>query len=156
VQNTTWHWRAHITNLLSEDYFAIIRTHLAPGGFFYFNTTSSADVQKTAASFFPHALRVYNFMAVSDSPLTLDKARWKKVLEDNRIDGEPACDRPDEEGQKLMTELLVRADTIHAAPIDSGLEARASVLARTQAALTVTDDNMVPEWRQIFRFQDPP
>ena len=156
VQNTTWHWRAHITDLLSQEYFAIIRTHLAPGGFFYFNTTSSADVQKTAATFFPHAMRVYNFMAVSDSPITFDKARWKKTLEDYRIDGEPAVDRSDEEGQKLMAELLEWADTLQAPPVESGLESRESVLARTQAALLVTDDNMVPEWQKVLRFQDPP
>jgi spermidine synthase len=156
VQNTTWHWRAHITNLLSEDYFAIIRAHLAPGGFFFFNTTSSADVQKTAASFFPHAMRVYNFMAVSDAPLSFDKALWKKTLEDTRVDGEPAVDRSDDDGQKLMAELLEWPDTIDAAPRDDGLETRESLLARTQGALTVTDDNMVPEWTKVLRFQDPP
>lgn len=156
VQNTTWHWRAHITNLLSEDYFAIIRAHLAPGGFFYFNTTSSADVQKTAASFFPHAMRVYNFMAVSDSPLSFDKARWKKTLESHRIDGEPAIDLSDPEGQKLMAELLEWPDTIDAPPREDGIESRDSVLARTQSAMVVTDDNMVPEWQKVLRFQDPP
>jgi spermidine synthase len=156
VQNTTWHWRAHITDLLSQEYFAIIRAHFAPGGIFYFNTTSSADVQKTAATFFPHAMRVYNFMAVSDSPITFDKARWKKTLEDYRIDGELAVDRSDEEGRKLMAELLEWADTIDAPPVESGLERRESVLARTQAALLVTDDNMVPEWQKVLRFQDPP
>jgi spermidine synthase len=101
-------------------------------------------------------MRVYNFMAVSDSPLSFDKARWQKTLEDYRIDGEPAVDRSDEEGQKLMAVLLEWADTIHAAPRDEGLESRDSVLGRTQAALLVTDDNMVPEWRQVLRFQDPP
>lgn len=156
VQNTTWHWRAHITNLLSEDYFEIIRAHLAPGGFFYFNTTSSADVQKTAATFFPHAMRVYNFMAVSDSPLSFDKERWQRMLEDYRIDGEPAVERGSEDGQKLMAELLDWADTISAPPRDDGLESRESVLVRTRAALLVTDDNMVPEWREVLRFQDPP
>ena len=95
-------------------------------------------------------------LAVSDSPLSFDKARWRKTLEEYRIDGEPAVDRSDEEGQKLMAELLEWADTIHAAPIESGLESRESVLARTQAALIVTDDNMVPEWQKVLRFQDPP
>jgi hypothetical protein len=95
-------------------------------------------------------------MAVSDSPLAFDKARWKKTLEDYRIDGEPAVDASSEDGKKLMDELVEWADTIHAAPQDDGLESRESVLARTQAALLVTDDNMVPEWREVLRFQEPP
>lgn len=156
VQNTTWHWRAHITNLLSTEYLEIIRAHLAPGGFFYFNTTSSDDVQKTAATTFPHAMRVYNFMAVSDAPLSFDKERWRRTLEDTRLDGEPIIDRSTERGRELWDETLAYADTIHEPPIDRGLESRESVLARTQAALVITDDNMVPEWRKVLRFQEAP
>jgi spermidine synthase len=156
VQNTTWHWRAHITNLVSAEYLEIVRTHLAPGGFFYFNTTSSADVQKTAATVFPYALRVYNFMAVSDAPLAFDKERWTRTLESYRIDGKPAIDTSDEDGKKLFDETVAYADTIEAPPVDHGLESRASVLARASGARVVTDDNMVPEWREVLRFQDPP
>jgi spermidine synthase len=145
VMNTTWHWRAHITNLLSTEFMELARAHLRPGGLFYFNTTSSADVQKTAATVFPHAMRVYNFMAVSDAPLAFDKPRWERTLA--RLDLEP----------KTHAELVAYADTITATPpLDHGLESRDSVLARTQAALVVTDDNMAPEWREVLRFQEPP
>jgi hypothetical protein len=43
-------------------------------------------------------------------------------------------------------------------PNDEGLEARDSILARASAAgaRVITDDNMVPEWRKVLRFQDPP
>jgi spermidine synthase len=156
VMNTTWHWRAHITNLLSVEFMELARAHLAPGGFFYFNTTSSDDVQKTAATTFPYALRVYNFMAVSDAPLSFDKARWRKVLTEFQINGERTVDTSTEDGKKLFEELYAYADTIAAPPVAHGLEARNSVLARTQGARVVTDDNMVPEWREVFRFQEPP
>lgn len=152
VMNTTWHWRAHITNLLSVEFMELARAHLQPGGLFYFNTTSSDDVQKTAASVFPSAMRVYNFMAVSDSPLVFDKGRWARTLADFAFDGKPAIDRSTEDGQKFYDELVTYADLIHQPPQDEGLEARESVLARTQAAAIVSDDNMVPEWRQVIRF----
>lgn len=156
VMNTTWHWRAHITDLLSTEFMQLAREHLAPGGLFYFNTTSSEDVQKTAATVFPYAMRVYNFMAVSDSPLSFDKMRWAKTLTSTSIDGEPAIDPAVEEDRALFTELMAFADTITAPPSEEGLESRDSVLARTRHAVVVTDDNMFAEWRQALRFQEPP
>ena len=156
VMNTTWHWRAHITSLLSTEFMELARAHLEPGGLLYFNTTSSDDVQKTAATTFPHALRVYNFMAVSDAPLTFDKERWRRTLATFAIGGVPAIDRSTEDGQKLFDELVAYADTLAAPPVPHGLESRDSVLARTQAAVIVTDDNMAPEWQKALRFQDPP
>ena len=158
VMNATYHWRAHSTNLLSQDFFQLVRQHMEPGAVFFFNTTSSEDVQRTAAATFPHAMRVYNFMAVSDAPLTFDKARWRKTLTDFRINGQPAIDLSTEDGRAFLEETVSYADTINQAPSNEGLEARDSVLARTVAAdaRIVTDDNMVCEWRKVLRFQDPP
>jgi spermidine synthase len=156
VMNTTWHWRAHITDLLSSEFMNLARAHLAPGGLFYFNSTSSDDVQRTAATVFPHAMRVYNFMAVSDSPLVFDRARWEKTLTSFTFDGVPAIDRSTEDGRRLFDDLVTFADTIDAPPTAEGLESRDSVLARTQLASVITDDNMAAEWRKVFRLQDPP
>lgn len=156
VMNTTWHWRAHITDLLSTEFMNLARAHMEPGGLFYFNTTSSDDVQKTAATVFPHAMRVYNFMAVSDAPLVFDKARWEKTLASFSFDGVPAIDRSTEDGKKFFDELVKYADTIDGPPDSEGLEARESVLARTQLATVITDDNMAAEWRKVLRLQDPP
>ena len=156
VMNTTWHWRSNITNLLSQEFMELVRGHLAPGGLFYFNTTSSADAQKTAATVFPYALRVYNFVAVSDAPFSFDKERWKKILTDYKMDGVAAVDTSTEAGQKRYEDLLSYADTVHAPPTDTGLESRESILARTKGDTVVTDDNMVIEWRTVFRFPEGP
>ena len=156
VMNTTWHWRAHITNLLSTEFMQLARAHLAPGGMFYFNTTSSEDVQKTAATTFPYAMRVYNFMAVSDAPLVFDRGRWEKTLGDFAFDGKPAIDRSTEDGKKFFDELVAYADLINGPPTDEGLESRDKILARTAMARLVTDDNMAPEWKQALRFPEPP
>lgn len=158
VMNTTWNWRASSTNLLSVEFLELVRAHLAPGGILLFNTTSSDDVKKTAATVFPHAMRVYNFMAVSDAPFTFDKERWRRTLLTTVIDGEHVFDATDEESRKALDELVDYADSIHESPREDGLESRESVLATTTAAgaLVITDDNMLPEWRKVLRFQNPP
>ena len=69
VANTSIHWRAHTTNLLSVEYLRLIRAHLRPGGVYYFNTTSSDDALKTAFVTFPYGVRFLNFAAVSDSEM---------------------------------------------------------------------------------------
>src|SRR5262249_33566446 len=92
VMNTTLHWRAHATNLLSVEFMQIARNHLLPGGVFYFNSTNSYDVQLTAARVFPHFLRVTNFVAVSDSPFGFDRPRWRRLLATMHVEGRPVLD----------------------------------------------------------------
>lgn len=157
VMNTTWNWRAHSTNLLSVEFLELVRARLAPGGILYFNTTSSEDAMMTAATTFPHALRVYNFIAVSDAPISFDKERWRRVLTTTKIDGVPIV-ADDEDGRRFVDEMMTYPDTLNGPPQDRGLEARESVLARAEAAgaRIITDDNMVTEWRKVLRFHDPP
>ncbi len=157
VMNTTWHWRAHATGLLSSEHMELARAHLAPGGIFYFNATRSLDVEKTAATVFPHALRFLQMMVGSDSPIAFDKARWENTLSTTSIDGRLVIDRSTPAGEAAFVRLSSLADSIDAhPPLVEGLEARVDVLARTRAARVVTDDNMVPEWRTVLRLQDPP
>lgn len=145
VMNTTWHWRAHITNLLSVEYMRLVRARLSPGGVFYFNTTWSEDAMKTAATEFPHALRVNNFVAVSDAPFGFDRERWKSVLASLTIEGQPALDPNSSEDRRIRDDLAGWSD----------LESRESLLLRTSGARVVTDDNMVVEWREPLRYPKP-
>ncbi len=154
VMNTTYHWRAHSTALLSVDFFEIVRAHLQPGGWLFFNTTGSEDAKKTALTAFPYGMRVYNFMAVGDSPIVFDKERFRTVLEAFRLDGEPVVDLSKESGRKLMDEMMEYGDTLTKPPDTEGLESRESVLRGVEGALVITDDNMVPEWRKVLRFHE--
>lgn len=157
VMNTTWNWRGHSTNLLSVEFLELARPHLSAGGILYFNTTSSEDVKKTAATVFPQAMRVWNFIAVSDAAFTFDADRWRRLLTTMKIDGAPVLD-DDDHGREVLEDLMRYPETINEPPRDEGLERRDSLLARADAAgaRLITDDNMVPEWRQVLRFQDPP
>lgn len=160
VMNTTWNWRAHSTNLLSVEFLNLARAHFKPGGILYYNSTSSDDVKKTAAEVFPYGLRVWNFVAVSDTPFSWDKDRWRSLLETMKIDGRRVAeiDPKDEDDQRWWKDVMHVPDTINEAPADDGLEARESMLARADqaGAKVITDDNMMPEWRKVLRFQDPP
>src|SRR5207249_4151190 len=73
VMNTTFAWRAHTSNLLSVEFLRLIRRHLNQGGVHFYNTTYSGEAQLTGATVFAHALRVLSFIAVSDSPIVVDK-----------------------------------------------------------------------------------
>lgn len=147
VQNTTHHWRAHITNLLSVEYLELVRTRLKPGGIFYYNTTWSNAAMRTAVEVFPHALRVINFMAVSDSPIAFDGARWRRDLEAWRIDGRGVFDLARELDRKRLDDVVALASTF--SDQQWSLERRDDLLARLTAmrVRVITDDNMVSEWK---------
>lgn len=150
LMNTSFHWRANMSNLLSADFLRLIREHLKPGGVEYYNTTDSQEVQLTGATVFPYALRVANFVAVSDSPLVLDRERWKAALEAWTIDGHSVFDLSDP-GQRALLEQMVsipEQPEIVGADLDHSVEQDASLRARLQGRRLVTDDNMGAEWQQ--------
>lgn len=90
-QNTTWHWRANISLLLSRDYLQQLRSHLAPGGMVAINTTGSADVFHTAAQVFAQVGRRKNFAYLSDVPLQ-PQPDAEAVLRAARLWQQPAFD----------------------------------------------------------------
>ncbi|MBX3460128.1 MAG: fused MFS/spermidine synthase [Planctomycetes bacterium] len=147
VMNTSFHWRAHMSNLLSVEFLHLLRGHLNPGGVVLYNTTGSPEVQRTACAVFPHVVRVINNVVVSDSPLMPDKQRWRELLLDYRIDGRAVIDTSREDHMAELDKILGLVDTL----IEPGfeyyaMEVRSSIVARTQDARIVTDDNMGTEW----------
>lgn len=160
VMNTTFHWRAHITNLLSTEFLELARAHLLPGGVHYFNTTSSFEAQRTAATVFPYALRVENFVAVSDSPIAFDRERWDYALHHTDIDGLPAFDFDVPAQRAAYDKIRQLADTLGEADGKRyeffALEPRDKLLERTAGARLVTDDDMAAEWEDPLGFLRPP
>jgi spermidine synthase len=147
VQNTSFYWRDHVSELLSADYLRIIRSHLKPRGIFYYNTTGSDDVVATGLSVFPFGLRVFNFLAVSDSPIRVDKRRWADVLGRYWINGRPVFDPANPSASDILQKYMVLADSVSRPQIDNGMENSDSMRARIKNPLIITDDNMGWEWR---------
>jgi spermidine synthase len=150
LMNATYNWRANATNLLSEDFLRLSREHLNRGGVLYYNTTSSGRVQLTGAMVFSHALRISNFLAVSDSPLIFDRTRLRAALLALRIDGRLMFDmsRPeDRTALDRIVSLPVATDEKTADGLDHSIELRESLLSRLHGLDPITDDNMGTEWQ---------
>jgi spermidine synthase len=142
VSNTTWNFRANVTNLLSTEFLELAHQHLNPQGILFYNTTDSDRVQRTACLSFPYGARFTNHMVVSDAPIDWNFARWRQVLESYVIDGVKQFD-PQHAGDHALLDSITSADQSS----QHGIEGCPEVLARTAGRPPVTDDNMGTEWR---------
>jgi spermidine synthase len=149
LMNTSYHWRDHMSNLLSADFLHIVQAHLNPGGILYYNATGSVEVMATGLRVFRYGIRVMNFLAVSDSPFPVDKERWLKTLREYRIDGQLMFDPQNPRAELALTAYAHLADTLHGPPQDQGLEAGDTMAERIGAQHIITDDNMGAEWTNV-------
>jgi hypothetical protein len=149
VADTTYSWRAHATNLLSVEFLDLARQLLKPGGILYYNTTFSYVAQHTGAMHFPYALRFGPLLAVSDSPLELDRERWRRIAAAYTLEGRPMFDFSKPEDVQLFADLMHWPDTVTSAGyVSEGMETRENLLRRTARLGIITDDNMLVEWRE--------
>jgi hypothetical protein len=105
-------------------------------------------VQKTGSTEFPYALRVSNFLAVSDSPIALNQNLWRSVLIDYKIDGHRVFDLADANARAQLEKLLSLSESWGKAGKMDGftIESRSQMLGRLRGARVITDDNMGAEW----------
>jgi spermidine synthase len=141
VSNTTWNFRANVTNLLSTEFLELAKRHLNPGGILFYNTTDSDRVQRTACLTFPYGARFTNHMVVSDAPIDWDFQRWRRTLESYAIDGQRQF-KPDSADDRSLLDAITSPDDAR-----QMIEECPQVLARTKGKAPVTDDNMGTEWR---------
>jgi spermidine synthase len=148
AMNTSYFWRNHSSNLLSTDFLRIVREHLRPKGVFFYNTTWSDDVVATGLAVYPFALRVFNCLALSDSPLVFDRPRWKSTLLSYTIDGKRVINPDDPDQMKKLDQIV---NVRHAAPLEANVSIESNDEIRQRLSirrnLIITDDNMGVEWR---------
>lgn len=137
VMNTTWHWRAYTSLLLSREFLTLVRSRMAPSGLLAFNATGSNDALYTAASVFPNCYRYDSFVMCADFD-------WREALE-----------RPESIAQLLKispesTPLLTNADTAIAERFLSRKHttdiARAAVISGRPLEI-ITDRNLLTEYK---------
>ena len=150
MANSTYHFRSNATNLLSMEFDQFIRSHLKPGGIYFYNTTDSGRVEKTGCKSFRYGYRVLNHLLVSDAPIDLNVNRWRQILIGYRIDGHLIfhLNHPSDIAalQNVLT-LPAYANVTSPGADKRPMESCASILTRTVGMRTVTDDNMGTEWR---------
>lgn len=138
VMNTTFHWRANITNLLSQQFMAQLKAHLAPGGIVAFNATGSADAFQTAASVFPHAFQWSNFIYCAEWDFRPDdQAAMRRRLLNLHLEGAAllsAASADDEQALRvLISTPFIELDTVRkASPVPLRI---------------ITDSNMITEFK---------
>ena len=153
VVNTTYHFRANSTNLLSADFLGALRSHLNPGGIVLYNTTDSSRVQRTGCATFAHGARFTNHMLLSSTPIDWNFARWRRVLVAYRVDGRAVVDAANPEHAQGLDRLMALAAQLrpdHARSPADTIESCPDVLARSAGQALITDDNMGTEWRHIW------
>lgn len=110
VMNTTFHWRANVSNLLSQQFMALAAARLAPGGILAFNATGSDDALATAAGVFAHAHRWSNFVyaAQHDFRDQKDGAAARQRLAGMAINGVALLPAGDTVAQSAVDRLLAQ------------------------------------------------
>ena len=149
VSNTTWYFRASVTNLLSVEFLELVRRHLNPGGIFFYNTTDSDRVQRTGCLAFAYGARFTNHIVVSDTPIAWDFQRWRRQLASYRIDGRPVFDPARDQDRATLDRFESWGGSLapsEARNTERPIEPCPDILARTAGKRPITDDNMGSEW----------
>ena len=91
LMNTTLHWRANASMLLSQEFMTLVRRHMAPGAVMAFNATGSDDAFYTATRVFEHAYRYSNFVYAGDFDFRdrKDRPETRQLYASMKMDGRP-------------------------------------------------------------------
>ncbi len=134
--NTSFHGRSNITNLLSQEFLQIMKSHLKPGGVVYYNTTYSEDVIYTAAYVYRYILQYQNFIAASDVPFDMSRQEIRNNL--RKFSKGPMAAMQKSKIHKPVFGNLVATDLVD---ISKDYRSRPGLIK-------ITDDNMATEFRR--------
>jgi spermidine synthase len=149
VANVSYHWREHVTNLLSREFLQLVRSRLEPGGAYFYNTTSSPEAYQTGLSVFPYGMRVLNFLAVSDRPLRFRPEVFAATVTGTWVNGRPLIDPSDPAERRRLEELTAFLTPPGTPDSTAAVEDGADLRRRLGRARVITDDNMATEWRVV-------
>ncbi len=145
IVNTTWHFRANASNLLSSEFMELVKRHLNDGGIYLYNTTNSRRAQRTACTAYAYGAHFLNHMVVSQSPIDWNTPRWRRTLEAYSIDGKAEFTAGNAADQAVLDRLMT--DYRKDGPM---FEQCPQLLAATAGKTPITDDNMGTEWRYFL------
>ncbi len=147
VSHTPLNWRSHASHLLSIEFMKLARAHLSPNGLLYFNTADAPSAFRAAFDVFPNGVRFLNFAAVSVAPVDFDEPRWRRALQNYRLNGVALFDTTNARGKTRLASFLATPRDPAGWFGSPALESRASMLRRLRDVPPITDDNMGGEWR---------
>ncbi len=144
VQNTTHHWRAHATNLISREHLELVKSRLAPGGIFCQNSTSSDDVLRTMLEAFPAVVRFRSFVYGSERMMDPNAGSAGRLF-DFRLGTKVPLPKGNPAAEARVREILGGGDW----------ESTAALQQRLRDRVVITDDNMATEWWHTRRPSRP-
>lgn len=136
VMNTSFHWRANATNLLSVEMMELVKKSLSPRGIFTFNTTYSFDAFYTAAHVFPHAYMFRNFVYAADYDFRIQEQNVAERVKAFRLDGKTLVENTPEGNLAAEKLSKIRFTDIN------GI-----VAVSPRPLQIITDQNMITEFR---------
>jgi len=146
IMNTTFYWRAYTSNLLSQNFLALIKQHMHANAILAFNTTGSPDALKTAVSIFKNAYLYQNFVIAADFD-------WRTRLYQQRAIEKLAALSLDGHllfpfGSKPIIESFLRVPLSSLKTIQPMYEALGRQLE------IITDNNLITEYKYGISLQE--
>ena len=141
LANTTWHWRAYSTNILSKEFQTLVKSVMHKDSIYYYNSTVSSDAYKTSSVVFPYVYK-HNFMVLSSgSPVVVDKVAMKIRLcgLKEHTSGERVF-KTEGECEKAA-KIMFDQELVPYSKIDFTKN------WKNHTPEVITDDNMIPEFK---------
>lgn len=168
LMNTTQHYREYASNLLCTEFQKLAKKHLKTGGVFQYNATNSLRAHLTALDNFDSVNLLLNNIITWNGPVVWDSTRWKTVLENYRIDGQPVLDLTKDDDRIILERMMLLGESRGREPAElikdpafaklyktaEDLEdyrmrdhAQVEAACRARNADAITDDNLGHEYR---------
>lgn len=139
IMNTTYHWRAYCSHLLSEEFLRLLKKHMTEQAVLEFNTTNSPDALKTANAVFKQAYLYENMVLAADFDWRqkLHQPEAVKKIAELKLDGKFLYP-PGSENliSSYLNKHLTVLDQIE--PIYNSLGRQVEI---------ITDDNLITEFK---------
>lgn len=135
--NTTFHWRAYSSNLLSTEFLSSLKNVVSENGMAYYNSTMSADAFLTASKVFPNTYKHKFMIAVSHKPIIINSLTVMVNMCSLQYDNKPLFKSFSE--CMTATELALKEPLVPYKDIDFSFA--------HHPAEIITDDNMITEYK---------
>ena len=139
IMNTTYHWRAYASNLLSEEFLRMIKRHMNPNAVLSYNSTWSPDVLKTATEVFNYAYLYNSFIIAADFDWRqkLNSPQAENIIRNLKLDGKllypPGSDKSI---ASVISEKLLSLPEVEALASSKG-----------RSLEIITDQNLITEFK---------
>ncbi|ENV10316.1 hypothetical protein F966_01495 [Acinetobacter higginsii] len=137
LMNTTWHWRAYGSNLLSINFLDLVKNVLNNDSVFFYNTTQSLDAFYTAKHVFPKIYKYKFFILASNQELYFKENDMVKSL----------CSLEDPITKEKAFSNKIQCVQAKNEIMKNKIESYDQIKFLARKPELITDDNMITEFK---------